>query len=84
MAPDMKSGVNILRALELPDGRVYDPNRNEYMPKAENYSRYKPSECLRFTRMQAAKLIVDEGHWGPWTESERPGGEDEAAFNGQD
>jgi hypothetical protein len=56
--------------IELPDGRVYDPNMHSYMPKAEYYSRYKPRRCQRYTRLEMAKLAVRH-HWGPWTESER-------------
>jgi hypothetical protein len=54
--------------IELADGRVYDPNLHEYMPKAEYYDRYKPSRCQRYTRLEAAKLM--SRHYGPWTESE--------------
>jgi hypothetical protein len=56
--------------IELPDHTVYDPNLHKYMPASEYYSRYKPSQCQRYTRLEAAKLMV-RFHYGPWTESER-------------
>jgi hypothetical protein len=58
--------------IELPDGRVYEPVLDEYVEATAFDSRAAPSECQRYTRMQAARLIAKHT-WGPWTESERNG-----------
>tara|TARA_B100001564_G_scaffold351843_1_gene358292 strand:- start:1434 stop:2123 length:690 start_codon:yes stop_codon:yes gene_type:complete len=38
------------------------------VPKKVYYAlgRVKPSQCKYYTPEQAAKFMVDKGHWGPW------------------
>ena len=38
------------------------------IPKDLYYAigRVNPKECFYYTPEEAAKFMVDEGHWGPW------------------
>lgn len=56
--------------IELPDGNIYEPVLNEYMSKAEFEGRAMPSDCRRYTRMQAVRLIAKTRNWGSWTDDE--------------
>ena len=60
--------------LETADGTVIDPSRNRRRPLRESrgtyYARLRidPARTRRYSRIEAARLMMETRHYGPWHE----------------
>ena len=52
------------------DGMIYDAVLNERMPKDVYFEKYDVENCLTCANLEAAKLVLSTGHYGPWTPEE--------------
>jgi hypothetical protein len=58
------AGIKIGHAwIELADGRVYDPVEDRYYEPG----RYGGVAVIRYSKREAAKLLAQHGHYGPWS-----------------
>jgi hypothetical protein len=55
--------------IELPDGRIFEPGTKTYGPLPHAVANH------RYSRLEACRIAVATGHYGPWTDSERQQGE---------
>ncbi len=46
---------------------VFDPVPNEFFPKDEYYALGRATIVRRYTKIEAAHVMLKEGHTGPWS-----------------
>jgi hypothetical protein len=70
------SGVSIDHAWLESDDQVYDTTLDRTFAKDDYYRQYGACSLVIYTAAEAARLVLDEGHYGPW----RPTDEAEMEF----
>ncbi len=58
---------------------VFDPVPNKISHRAVFYRSFRPTKVNLFSRTEGAKMIMEQGHYGPWSDdvltlSWKPGG----------
>jgi hypothetical protein len=59
-------GVLIDHAWLQSDDQVYDTTLDQAFAKDDYYRRYSARSLVSYSLVEAALLVVDEGHYGPW------------------
>ena len=54
--------------IELNDGRMYDPVKDNYSPVDEFAAVWHAVVERKYSRVEAMRMVVEHGHYGPWEE----------------